>query len=345
MMAVLRVLPSFAPLSGILTLRRVVCAVAFAVVILLIWWKSWCVCPTTVAMEGSRLVNPTLRKPRMSDGCYHVYLDTGANVGVQVRKLFEPSQFPYKRVPGRITSQIEVYEAQFGTNHSQWREQVCVFMFEPNPLHQARLRAIADCYSSRGWRTTLFNVAASNSDNESLHFLIQNVDAGNHYWAAQVISDTDSADRTKNLVVSVKSMDITRFIMDDVAQRIIPPSIGNMKPPSVTMKLDIEGSETSVLPNMLVKGAFCVVDSVIPELHPQFVEGDARAFLKQIVPFVELLRSVNKTSGCAIPSLKHVDDESYHRDIGIPEGCQSHFINLEEQTQELLKAAKLSKGS
>ena len=24
------------------------------------------------------------------DGCYHVYLDVGANVGIQIRKLFEP---------------------------------------------------------------------------------------------------------------------------------------------------------------------------------------------------------------------------------------------------------------
>ena len=28
------------------------------------------------------------------DGCYHVYLDVGSNIGVQVRKLYQPEQFP-----------------------------------------------------------------------------------------------------------------------------------------------------------------------------------------------------------------------------------------------------------
>ena len=28
------------------------------------------------------------------DGCYHVYLDVGSNIGVQVRKLYQPEHFP-----------------------------------------------------------------------------------------------------------------------------------------------------------------------------------------------------------------------------------------------------------
>ena len=29
----------------------------------------------------------------MLDGCYHVYLDVGSNIGVQIRKLFEPEKY------------------------------------------------------------------------------------------------------------------------------------------------------------------------------------------------------------------------------------------------------------
>ncbi len=32
------------------------------------------------------------------DGCYHVYLDVGSNVGVQVRKLYEPELYPQAAV-------------------------------------------------------------------------------------------------------------------------------------------------------------------------------------------------------------------------------------------------------
>ena len=31
---------------------------------------------------------------RMLDGCYHVYLDMGTNVGIQIRKLYQPHLFP-----------------------------------------------------------------------------------------------------------------------------------------------------------------------------------------------------------------------------------------------------------
>ena len=32
------------------------------------------------------------------DGCYHVYLDVGSNIGVQVRKLYEPELYPKANV-------------------------------------------------------------------------------------------------------------------------------------------------------------------------------------------------------------------------------------------------------
>ena len=28
------------------------------------------------------------------DGCYHVFVDAGANIGIHTRFLFEPSKFP-----------------------------------------------------------------------------------------------------------------------------------------------------------------------------------------------------------------------------------------------------------
>jgi len=31
------------------------------------------------------------------DGCYHIYLDVGTNIGIQVRKLFEPRYPPPKK--------------------------------------------------------------------------------------------------------------------------------------------------------------------------------------------------------------------------------------------------------
>ena len=33
-------------------------------------------------------------KSNILDGCYHVYLDVGSNIGVQVRKLYQPAYYP-----------------------------------------------------------------------------------------------------------------------------------------------------------------------------------------------------------------------------------------------------------
>ena len=48
-----------------------------------------------------------LRKPNLLDGCYHVYLDVGSNIGVQVRKLFQPAEYPG-------AAAIKVFQEAFG---------------------------------------------------------------------------------------------------------------------------------------------------------------------------------------------------------------------------------------
>ena len=46
-------------------------------------------------------------KQSIVDGCYHVYLDVGSNIGIQVRKLFEPEKYPGAKV-------LPIYDAVFG---------------------------------------------------------------------------------------------------------------------------------------------------------------------------------------------------------------------------------------
>jgi hypothetical protein len=41
------------------------------------------------------------------DGCYHVYLDVGSNVGIQVRKLYQPELFPRSKI-------FKTYDQLFG---------------------------------------------------------------------------------------------------------------------------------------------------------------------------------------------------------------------------------------
>ena len=67
------------------------------------------------------------------DGCYHVYMDVGSNIGVQVRKLYEPDL--YKKAPF-----IKLFKEGFGSiqerrKHPGVTDTVCAVGFEPNPHH------------------------------------------------------------------------------------------------------------------------------------------------------------------------------------------------------------------
>ena len=69
------------------------------------------------------------------DGCYHVYLDIGSNVGVQVRKLFQPELYPGSRV-------LKVFDETFGKPNERNYSEICTIGVEPNPQHTAKLKGI-----------------------------------------------------------------------------------------------------------------------------------------------------------------------------------------------------------
>ena len=67
---------------------------------------------------------------RLGDGCHHVFLDVGANVGVQTRKLFEPDLY---RRNGACKREVECnavgdYRRVFGSSTATLRT-VCAVGF------------------------------------------------------------------------------------------------------------------------------------------------------------------------------------------------------------------------
>ena len=78
-------------------------------------------------------------------GCCHVYLDVGSNVGVQVRKLFEPELYVGAPV-------LEVFDRVFG-GRDERRRNTCALGLEGNERHRRRLDAIQSAYTQQGWRT------------------------------------------------------------------------------------------------------------------------------------------------------------------------------------------------
>ena len=71
------------------------------------------------------------------DGCYHVYLDVGTNVGVQIRKLYEPKLYP----GAPIHSAFDKYFNRSETT----LPYICAVGFEPNPKHEEWLQSKYSC--------------------------------------------------------------------------------------------------------------------------------------------------------------------------------------------------------
>lgn len=89
-------------------------------------------------------------RPPLAEGCTHVYLDVGTNIGVQLRKLFEPRYYPFAPV-------LEQFDQYFGSNRMTRRgPTLCAFGFEANPLHSAWLSTLESAYRRAGHRVTIF---------------------------------------------------------------------------------------------------------------------------------------------------------------------------------------------
>ena len=77
------------------------------------------------------------------DGCYHVFVDVGANIGIHSRFLFEPTVFPN-------SSFRRVFDTYFGADRDP--SSICALSFEPNPAHRAHHIRQQKLYAHRGWR-------------------------------------------------------------------------------------------------------------------------------------------------------------------------------------------------
>jgi hypothetical protein len=105
-------------------------------------------------------------KENILDGCYHVYLDVGSNIGIQVRKLFEPELYPRSLT-------LPLYDAYFGPSDENRNKLVCAVGFEPNPRHTSHLRHIEEAHSACGWRSYFYTETAGiNFDNNVIHNLV-----------------------------------------------------------------------------------------------------------------------------------------------------------------------------
>ena len=252
----------------------------------------------------------------MLDGCYHVYLDVGSNIGVQVRKLYEPDLYPEADVHG-------IFNSQFGPIEERAldRKIICAVGFEPNPHHTEYLKQVESSYKKCGWNVRFFTQSAVSDHNGITQFYS---DEAYDYleWGGGILAPdvNNIAIEPKRHNHNVTLIRLSEFLKDVVATRKLPKvqreGIGSketvFRQPRVVMKMDIEGSEVDVVPDLIFTGGLQLINSIMVEWHERLEKLPERIESQKILSeMIENLSEYSKKMSTFDFNLVNIDDETY----------------------------------
>ena len=224
-------------------------------------------------------------------------------MGVQIRKLYEPSRF------GPKAEIIPFFDKFFGKD----RSDVCAIGFEPNAHHSPGLNQIQEVYNMMGFNVKIHTQTAVVADDDGVTaFHMDPVREGWGGLGSSIVQHRKT--KTKS---AVRTINLVRFIEE------------NFSPDAtVVMKLDIEGAEFTVFPQLLMSGVLCkYIDFAFVEWHDHMRIFQDSPIAKGLRPGpdpknpekgwnAKEIQLFVKAAAAADPKcnteLIRTDDESYH---------------------------------
>lgn len=238
--------------------------------------------------HSSLLLHSSSDQPSSQPRCRHVYVDLGTNVGIQIRKLYEPHLYPK-------AAAVAIFDKYFGPVE-QRRTDVCTFGFEPNPRHTSRLQALERAYRQRHWDVTIFTGTAVGTKDGVVYFQSDH-DEANNEWGSRVVETQQTPDDIPLPLVGLTDFFAGKVRWNDEEEHVI------------VVKVDVEGMDYGVLAALLTHGELCRVSYVYVE-HVKAAETAA---------MTKLMRD----GGCAT-IVERVDDEKYgNSTFSLPAGLRA----------------------
>ena len=263
-------------------------------------------------------------------GCEHFYLDMGTNIGVQIRKLYEPEKYPTAPVHA-------VFENYFGTGQ---RCKVCSVGFEPNSAHRRNNDHVQQALANVGFGVIILPVAVSSYTGHAT-FAKPGIEVDAHEDWGGSISAAQSVQAGNAFESTVARVDVANVIRHMRAH--LDRNNGTGK---IVAKCDIEGSEFELLQSLIMSQTICLIDYMYIEWHEMTEQtlhqvaqtqgivtsrnGAAQA-LGYVNTFVQQVTSAydeNRADMASCPTIvKRLDDESFlHDGLEFPTGrlCVQH---------------------
>ena len=207
------------------------------------------------------------RKPKLGDGCKHVFLDVGSNIGVHSRILYEPHLYP--KLPTNRFSSRKFFANRFGSEDERDNRNICIFAFEPNPAHIKRHKELERAYNALGWRYHFIHGGVGDTSSTITFY---HIGKGNKKLE-RGFSMAKERCRKKCIPEEVMVYRLSDWIDNEIHDRIIPEDTDEnhsspIVKPMVIMKMDIEMSEWIVLPDLITSGVLCRdIDTLLIEVH------------------------------------------------------------------------------
>ena len=270
--------------------------------------------------------------------CEHIYLDCGTNIGVQIRKLFEPHKYDprgdryyYSR------SATWWFERNFGKPPRSCR--VCAIGFEPNPVHAMRLELLQRTYRAGGAGVLIFHAALAEDDEHNLTF-----NPGGKRYGATLIEGKvmDEHNSGAYHCQSCKLYQVPSIRLATVLRRVQwwLGANANTTRSRVLMKLDVEGKEFDIFPDVLrvpqhavptdgvanlarlpagfrdaLTGPLCIVNEIICEWHGRLLNASEFTRAENTSAWYrQVLDKDTMPHSCPTAILKSLDDEGYRND-------------------------------
>ena len=246
----------------------------------------------------------SIQTKHSNEQCHFLFFDLGSNIGVTVRKLFEPEKYPNAAI-------LPTFDKLFGAADIR-NNNVCVYGFEVNPENEPRLKRIEECYKRQGWQLEFIMKAVSNRDDDVV--TVRRKGKGD---VGANVQGRVRPNIPNEAVAKVSTVDIARFIKEKADLH---------QPKAVLVKMDIEGSEYEVLPHLLKENMLCneYVTKMTIEFHGHKFDTSAAAKEKGLDTTLDMQWLNNKLTEqkCSSTIVLNGDDESYNKDgKDLPDDC------------------------